>query len=305
MKILVTGGAGFIGSNLAEALSKEHRVIALDNLYLGKSENLNKEIEFVKGSVMDEELLGKTSKDCDFIFHDAALSSSPMFKEDPRNGIEVNVIGFMNVMKAALSNGVRKVIYASSSSLYSGNPLPFSENQKITAKTFYEASFHSREILAQTYYYENNLSSIGLRYFSVYGPKESHKSRYANNISQFLWDMMQGRSPVIYGDGMQSRDFTFINDILSANILATTSNIDFGIFNVGTGIGKSFNDIVSLINSEMGASIESKYIQNPLKNYVQDTLADISLITASLGYSPQWTVEKGIKFLLEYYRENS
>ena len=128
MKILVTGGAGFIGSNLAGALSKEHEVIALDNLYLGKSENLNKDIEFVKGSVMDADLLNKTCKDCDLIFHNAALSSSPMFKEDPRNGMEVNVMGFMNVMKAALSNGVRKVIYASTSSLYNGNPLLYGQS---------------------------------------------------------------------------------------------------------------------------------------------------------------------------------
>lgn len=302
MRILITGGAGFIGSNLTHALSKDHDVIVLDDLHLGNKKNVDGcGAEFVKGSVMDEEHVNKLCKQCDYVFHNAAMSSSPMFKEEPKVGMDVNVIGFMNVMKAALENGVRKVIYASTSSMYNGNPLPFSENQPIIAKTFYEASFRTREIVAQTYYYENNLSSIGLRYFSVYGPKESHKGQYANNITQFLWDMMKGKPPLIYGDGTQRRDFTFVYDAVSANILAIRSNIDFGIFNVGTGIGTSFNDLVALINNMLGTSIEPKYIENPLKNYVHDTIADLSLISKSLGYKPQWTLEKGIRFLVDYY----
>lgn len=301
MRVLVTGGAGFIGSNITEKISEDHDVVVLDDLYLGNKKNVDDYgVEFVKGSVMDAELVNKVCKQCDYVFHNAAMSSSPMFKEQPELGMEVNVLGFMNVMKAALDNGVKKVIYASTSSMYNGNPLPFSENQPITAKTFYEASFRTREIVAQTYYYENNLSSIGLRYFSVYGPKELHKGQYANNISQFLWDMMEGKSPIIYGDGTQRRDFTFVHDVVSANILAMTSNIDFGIFNVGTGIGTSFTDLVALINKILGMSIEPQYIENPLKNYVHDTIADLSLISKSLGYRPQWSLEKGIRFLVDY-----
>ncbi len=301
MRVLVTGGAGFIGSNITEKISEDHDVVVLDDLYLGNKKNVDDYgVEFVKGSVMDAELVNKVCKQCDYVFHNAAMSSSPMFKEQPELGMEVNVLGFMNVMKAALDNGVKKVIYASTSSMYNGNPLPFSENQPITAKTFYEASFRTREIVAQTYYYENNLSSIGLRYFSVYGPKELHKGQNANNISQFLWDMMEGKSPIIYGDGTQRRDFTFVHDVVSANILAMTSNIDFGIFNVGTGIGTSFTDLVALINKILGMSIEPQYIENPLKNYVHDTIADLSLISKSLGYRPQWSLEKGIRFLVDY-----
>ncbi len=306
MKILVTGGAGFIGSNLAEKLAENHEVIVLDDLYLGRKENLDSTgIEFVEGSIMNEGLVGKACKDCDYVFHNAAMSSSPMFKELPEHGMEVNVLGFMNVMKAAKENGVKKVIYASTSSLYSGNPLPYSETQPITAKTFYEASFRTREIVAQTYYFEKDISSIGLRYFSVYGPKELHKGRYANNISQFLWDLMQGKPAVIYGDGTQSRDFTFVSDVVSANLLAMTSKIDFGIFNVGTGIGTSFNDLVALINKLLGTSIEPVHADNPIKNYVHDTIADLSLVSKSLGYKPQWTLEKGIKFLIDYYKKAS
>jgi len=306
MKILVTGGAGFIGSNLAEKLVEDHDVTVLDDLYIGSKKNLDDtDIEFVEGSVMDEALVNNVCKDCDYIFHNAAMSSSPMFKEQPKLGMEVNVLGFMNVMKAARDNGVKKVVYASTSSLYNGNPLPYSEMQPITAKTFYEASFRTREMVAQTYYFENDVSSIGLRYFSVYGPRESHKGKYANNISQFLWDMMKGKPAVIYGDGTQRRDFTFVNDVVSANILAMTSKINFGIFNVGTGIGTSFNDLIALINKLLGTSIEPMYVDNPIKNYVHDTIADLSLVAKSLGYKPQWTLEKGIKFLIDYYKNAS
>ena len=304
MKILLTGGAGFVGSNIVENICEDHDVIVLDDLTFGNKKNVDDYgVEFVKGSIMDVTLLNKLCKQCDYVFHNAAMSSSPMLKEQPKLGMEVNMIGFMNVMKAASDNGVKKIIYASTSSMYNGNPLPFSETQPITAKTFYEASFRTREIVAQTYYYENNLSSVGLRYFSVYGPKELHKGQYANNISQFLWDMMASKSPLIYGDGTQRRDFTFVHDVVSANILAMTSNIDFGIFNVGTGLGTNFNDVVALINKILDTRIEPKYIENPLKNYVRDTIADLSLIAKSLGYKPQWTLENGIKFLVDYYRD--
>jgi len=304
MKVLLTGGAGFVGSNIVENICEDHDVIVLDDLTFGNKKNVDDYgVEFVKGSIMDVTLLNKLCKQCDYVFHNAAMSSSPMLKEQPKLGMEVNMIGFMNVMKAASDNGVKKIIYASTSSMYNGNPLPFSETQPITAKTFYEASFRTREIVAQTYYYENNLSSVGLRYFSVYGPKELHKGQYANNISQFLWDMMASKSPLIYGDGTQRRDFTFVHDVVSANILAMTSNIDFGIFNVGTGLGTNFNDVVALINKILDTRIEPKYIENPLKNYVRDTIADLSLIAKSLGYKPQWTLENGIKFLVDYYRD--
>lgn len=306
MKVLVTGGAGFIGSNLAEKLAEDHEVTVLDDLYIGSKKNLvSTDIEFVEGSVMNEALVNQVCKNCDYIFHNAAMSSSPMFKEQPKLGMEVNVLGFMNVMKAARDNGVKKVVYASTSSLYNGNPLPYSETQPITAKTFYEASFRTREIVAQTYYFENDVGSIGLRYFSVYGPRESHKGRYANNISQFLWDIMKGKPTVIYGDGTQRRDFTFFNDVVSANMLAMTSKIDFGVFNVGTGIGTSFNDLVALINKLLSTSIEPIYVDNPIKNYVHDTIADLSLIAKSLGYKPQWALEKGIKLLIDYYKDHN
>ena len=378
VKVLVTGGAGFIGSNLANSLVNEVEedktsyrtnknptvgpneshfkdesdlrgciVIALDDLSLGTPSNLSKKVRFVNGSVMNYDLVLELTKDCDYIFHQAALSSSPMFVDNPRQGIEVNVMGFMNVMQAAKRNKVKKVIYASSSSLYNGLPTPYRESDNIRPKTFYESSFYCRETIAQTYRLEYGLDSIGLRYFSVYGPNEKHKGRFANNISQFIWDMAEKRkSPVIYGDGSQSRDFTFVEDVVQANILAMRKkpndssksqgqvenkninngvrNIDsmerskrstnrnstiasyevsFGsssfVYNVGTGIQTSFNSIIEIINKQLSTDIKPTYVKNPINNYVQHTMADISLARLELGYEPRWKdVEEGIRQLL-------
>jgi len=303
MKILVTGGAGFIGSHIANTLSREKNtaVVAVDDLSLGMPINLFQSVKFVKGSVMDYELTLELSKGCDYIFHSAAKSSSPMFKNDPREGVDVNVLGFMNLMESAKRNKVKKVIFASSSSMYSGLPIPFKESQTITPKTFYEASFYCREILARSYYLENGLNSIGLRYFSVYGPNEKHKGNFANNISQFLWNMTNGDSPIIYGDGTQTRDFTFVDDVVQANILALQSEErEFGIYNIGTGIETSFSRIVEIINQHLGTDISATYVDNPIKNYVRKTKADISLAKSELEYEPTWkSPEDGIAALIK------
>jgi UDP-glucose 4-epimerase len=360
MKILVTGGAGFIGSNLANALlheiknssqyaaeqqlmsqgenrvndernEKSSEVIALDDLSLGTPSNLSKGVKFVEGSVMNYDLVLELGKGCDYIFHQAALSSSPMFVGDPRKGIDTNVMGFMNIMESAKRNKVRKIIYASSSSVYNGLPTPYRESANVTPKTFYESSFFCREVIAQTYNLEYGVESIGLRYFSVYGPNERHKGRFANNISQFIWDIAENqKSPIIYGDGTQTRDFTFVDDVVHANILAMGKKQDkrsasgsnnnnnvknywrknnsgpgFGIYNIGTGIQTSFNSVVEIINKWLGTDIKPTYAENPINNYVQHTLADISLARLELGYEPKWeNVEDGIKRLISHYRSS-
>jgi UDP-glucose 4-epimerase len=360
MRILVTGGAGFIGSNLANALShetqnspnypeeqqlksqdvnringerndKSNDVIALDDLSLGIPSNLSKDVKLVKGSVMDYDLVLELSKNRDYIFHQAALSSSPMFLDDPRKGIDTNVMGFMNVMESAKRNKVKRVIFASSSSIYNGLPTPYKESVNVAPKTFYESSFYCREVIAQTYNLEYGIESIGLRYFSVYGPNERHKGRFANNISQFIWDMAEKqKSPIIYGDGTQTRDFTFVDDVVRANILAMGKQIDisvgegsdndndnakerrknildsgFGVYNIGTGIQTSFNGVVEIINNLLGTDIRPIYTNNPINNYVQHTLADISLARLELGYEPKWrNVEEGIKQLISQYRSS-
>ncbi len=318
MKVLVTGGAGFIGSNLANALNdKCGEVITLDDLSLGTPANLSKGVKFVNGSVLDYDLVLELTKNCDYILHQAALSSSPMFTDDPRKGTDVNIMGFMNIMESAKRNKVRKVIYASSSSLYNGLSTPYRESANVKPRTFYESSFYCRETIARTYNLECGVDSIGLRYFSIYGPNEKHKGRFANNISQFIWDMAEnGKSPIIYGDGTQTRDFTFVLDVVQANILAmgtksqsfgdcidknndNYSSPRFGIYNVGTGMQTSFNHVVEIINKQLGTDIKPTYVKNPINNYVQHTMADISLAKLEIGYEPRWkNVEDGIKQLL-------
>jgi len=301
MKILVTGGAGFIGSNIANTLSRDKNatVVALDDLSLGRPTNLSRDVKFVEGSIMDFELTLEVVRGCDYILHSAAKSSSPMFKDDPRKGVDINALGFMNVVESAKRNHVKKVIFASSSSVYNGLPIPFMESQIITPKTFYEASFYCREILAKTYYFENGLNLVGLRYFSVYGPHEEHKGKFANNISQFLWSMTNGQSPVIYGDGTQTRDFTFVDDVVQANILALQSEeMEFGIYNIGTGIETSFSTLVEIINRHLGTNIQATYVDNPIKNYVQKTKADITLAKLELGYEPKFSLDDGIPALI-------
>jgi UDP-glucose 4-epimerase len=305
MKILVTGGAGFIGSNIANALgeNKDNEIVALDDLSLGIPSNLSAKVRFVKGSVKDPQLLQELCKGCDFVFHDAAKSSSPMFKENPSHGVDVNAIGFMNVMEAAKKNNVQKVIYASSSSLYNGSPMPFNEHQIISPRSFYEASFYCREVLARSYYLEWGVKSIGLRYFSVYGPNEGHKGKYANNITQFIWDVMAGKRPVVYGDGTQTRDFTHVSDVVRANILAMESGIDHGIYNVGTGVQTSFTSVIRAISEDLGSDVTPVYLANPIKNYVQDTLADTTLARSSLGFEAKTRLKEGIKRATAYWRD--
>ncbi|MGI0013428.1 MAG: NAD-dependent epimerase/dehydratase family protein, partial [Nitrososphaera sp.] len=274
-------------------------IIALDDLSLGTPTNLSRNVEFVQGSVMDYDLVLELTKGCEYVFHQAAKSSSPMFKPDPREGVNVNVGGFMNVMESAKRNAVKKVIFASSSSIYNGLTTPFKESQQVIPRSFYETSFYCREVVARSYFLENDVSSIGLRYFSVYGPNELHKKIFANNISQFLWDISKGKRPVIYGDGSQTRDFTYVEDVIQANILAMRSDKQFGLYNIGTGTETSFNDVLGIINRALGTSIDAIYQTNPIKNYVYRTLADISLARKELGYKPKWDVPEGVKSLIE------
>jgi len=301
MKFLVTGGAGFIGSNLARRLLALGEVKVLDNLMLGREENIPAGAEFTKGSVMDEALVRDIVKGCDFIFHEAAHSSSPMFLENPQVGLQENTVGFMNVMNMALRYGVKRVIFASTSSMYSGNPTPYSENMTVGANTFYEASFRCREIIAQTYYRFHGLSSVALRYFSVYGPNEKHKGRFANNVTQFLCEIRHGLRPEIYGDGTQTRDFIHVDDAVEANLLAMKSRIGFEIFNIGTGVGTNFNTLLSLICDALRKRVEANYIENPIKNYVMHTAADMTKSAEILGFKPVITLKEGIRRQIQHY----
>jgi UDP-glucose 4-epimerase len=301
MKMLVTGGAGFIGSNLAETLVKKgHEVIVLDNFFLGREQNLRtirNKITLVKGDIRNIELVSKTAKDVDIIFNQAAASSRPMFLKDLKDALSVNIDGFVNVLNAAKENNVRRVVYASTSSLYGNNKPPLNEAMKIEPVNFYASSKLMNEHIACEFSTEHGIETVGLRYMSVYGAREEGKGEYANLVSQFLWSMQKNEQPVIYGDGKQTRDFVYVKDVCQANILAATARKKLlgEVFNVGTGKSTSLNDTVSTLNSILRKNIRPMYVKNTVKNYIYAQQADITKIKKILGYAPEYDLKKGVK----------
>ncbi|MFB6190506.1 MAG: NAD-dependent epimerase/dehydratase family protein [Candidatus Nanohaloarchaea archaeon] len=309
-KALVTGGAGFIGSNIVEELvSRGVETVVLDDLYLGSTDNLEdvrEEVNFIDGSVLDREKVEEAVEGCDTVFHQAARSSSPMHQENPREGARVNVEGFVNTAEAAVAAGVEKIVYASTSSMYGSVEPPHKEDMGEIPTNLYTASKMSRERYAQVYSYNDRIETTGLRYFSVYGPHERAKGKYANIVTQFLWKMMDGERPVIWGDGSQTRDLTFVEDIVQANMLASERKeaLDGEYFNVGTGRDISFSQVVEKLNEVLGTDIEAEHVENPRDKYVQTTRADISRAREELGYEPEYSFEEGLEKTVEYYRNS-
>ena len=302
-RVLVTGGAGFIGSNLANHLAEDNDVIVVDDGYLGTSANLNDTIEFHERSVLEENL----PTDVDVVFHLAALSSYAMHEENPQRGVRVNVEGFVNVVEQARQDGCDTVVYASTSSIYGDQTEPTPEDVEVTVNTGYEASKMARERYAEYFSNHYDLSMAGLRYFSVYqgyAGAEEHKGEYANVIAQFADDIANGKSPVLYGDGTQTRDFTHVSDVVRATVLAAEHELN-GIYNVGTGDRYSFNTLVDLLNEELDADVAPDYVENPIpeKVYVHHTCASYSKIHNETGWEPAIELEDGIEMVCRQYRD--
>jgi UDP-glucose 4-epimerase len=309
-KALVTGGAGFIGSNLVEELVDQGvDVVVLDDLYLGSTDNLEEvedEIEFVQGTVEDSETVEEAVEGCDTVFHLAARSSAPMHKENPAEGVRVNVEGFVNTVEAAKQEGVRKVVYASTSSMYGSVDTPHMEDKGEMPTNLYSASKMSREMYASAYSKTLDMHFTGLRFFSVYGPHEKAKGKFANVVSQFLWKIQEGESPKIFGDGTQTRDFTFVEDIVQGIVKAAEvrEKTDGQYYNLGTGRETTFNEVMEELNDIMGTEVEAEHVDNPIDNYVERTQADISRAEQDLGYEPQYSFREGLEKTVEYYREH-
>ena len=298
--VLVTGGAGFIGSNLANHLAEDNDVTVVDDCYLGTPANLSDDVEFVDASVVDDDL----PTDVDVVFHLAALSSYAMHEEDPTTGARVNVEGFVNVVEQARADGCESVVYASTSSIYGSRTEPSPEDMAVSVNTGYEASKLARERYGEYFSNHYDMSMAGMRFFSVYqgyGGAEEHKGEYANVIAQFADDIANGESPVLYGDGTQTRDFTHVSDIVRGLEQAATNDLD-GIYNLGTGAAYDFNTVVEMINDELGTDIEPEYVENPMKNYVHDTMADPSKMKAATGWEPRISFEEGLDQVCAQYR---
>jgi UDP-glucose 4-epimerase len=291
---LVTGGAGFIGSNLVEAIINKYQVAVLDNFHTGSISNLehvSKDINLITGSCNDCLALNLSP---DVIFHLGIPSSSPMYRKNPfLVGEAIN--GAVAIMELARQKGSKKVVFASSSSVYNGVPTPHREDAIIPVKDYYTEARMAIERVAELYFQLYGIDYAGLRFFSVYGPHEKAKGPYANVITQFIWGMKAGEPPVIFGDGSQTRDFIFVKDVVDALLL--TSKKGTGIFNVGTGKAYSFNHVVDIINSRIGTDLRPVYKENPIKNYVMHTLADTSKIE-SMGFSPRYTLEEGLRIIM-------
>jgi len=299
-KILVTGGAGFIGSNLVKILiDRGVEVLVVDNLSTGNMENLKEvqdKVSFFK--INSEDVLDISEiKDLAGIFHLGIPSSSPMYKENHKLvGDSINE--FINILELAKRENC-KLVYASSSSLYNGNFPPLKEEMDIIPTDYYTEARYVMERLAEMYNKIYKTKSIGLRLFSVYGGGEKYKGKYANLVSQFLWSMQKGESPLIYGDGLQTRDLTFVKDVARAFILAMESMIEFDIFNVGTGKSYTLNQLVEILNRILNKNIKPQYLENPIKNYVSHTLADTRKAKEVLGFEAKCSLEDGINKIYE------
>lgn len=301
-RVLVTGGAGFIGSNIANHLAAENDVVVVDDCYLGTTDHLNEAVEFYERSVLDSDI----PTDVDVVFHLAALSSYAMHEDNPQRGARVNVEGFVNIVEQARQDGCNTIVYASTSSIYGDRTEPSPEDMNVTTNTGYEASKMARERYAEYFGNHYDISIAGLRFFSVYqgyGGAEKHKDEYANVIAQFADDIAKGKPPVLYGDGTQTRDFTHVSDVVSGTVQAAEYELD-GIYNIGTGKSYSFNTTVEMINKELGTNVKPEYIENPIPEsvYVHDTCADFSKIHNATGWEPEISFREGIERVCSTYK---
>lgn len=300
-RVLVTGGAGFIGSNLANHLAGDNDVVAVDDCYLGTPENLAGQVTFVDASVLDDDL----PADVDVLFHLAALSSRAMHESDPARGARVNIEGFVNTVEQVRKKGCETVVYASTSSIYGDRTEPSPESMDVEARTGYEASKLARERYAEYYQHFHGLTMAGMRFFSVYqgfSGAEEHKGEYANLIAQFADKLAHGERPDIWGDGTQTRDFTHVDDVVRGLELAADHELD-GVYNIGTGESYSLNELVDRLNDVLGTAVEPTYSENTMTNYVHDTMADPSKMQAATGWEPEIGFDEGLRRVCEPYLE--
>ncbi len=298
-KVLVTGGAGFIGSHLVDGLLERGAdVRVLDNLSNGRRENLSHvkdRITFLEGDIRDFEICRKACDGVSYVFHQAALGSVPRSMEDPATFFAVNVSGTANVFAAARDANARRVVYASSSSVYGDNEdLPKREGNEGRPLSPYALSKRMNEELAETFGRCFGMELVGLRYFNVYGPRQDPAGPYAAVIPRFFAACQAGRPPRIYGDGEQSRDFTFVKDVVEANLLAATARFDAqGAFNIGAGSRTTVNDLARAICHVMGTGLELDHA-DPRPGDVLHSVADTTRARQSFGFKATTSLDDGI-----------
>lgn len=297
MRVLITGGAGFIGSNLAYEIAANNAVIIIDDLSTGSIKNLielvdRKNVTLITGSILDRRLLDRIFNGVDFVFHLAAIPSVPRSIQDPLTANEVNITGTLNVLIAARNNKVKKVIFASSSSVYDDTPMPKKENLVPNSQSPYALTKLVGEQYCHIFHQVYRLPTICLRYFNVYGPRQNPNSEYTAVVPSFISNVLKNESPIIYGDGYQTRDLTFVQDAVQANIIAAESQIT-GVINVGTGYRTTINELAKNITKIIGKDLQPIY-KKPRVGDIRDSLADITL-ARSIGYVCRYGLEDGLK----------
>jgi nucleoside-diphosphate-sugar epimerase len=310
-KMAVTGGAGFIGSNLAEYLLKQDfEVVVIDNLSTGRKQNLSgwseeagDRFSFLCTDINETDRLRRAFAGVSYVFHLAAIPSVSRSIDDPAATQSANINGTLSVLLAARDAGVKRVIAASSSSVYGDDPnLPKKEDRLGRALSPYALSKFVSEGYCRLFYQLYGLETVLLRYFNVFGPRQDPNSHYAAVIPRFSTRLLAGQPPIVFGDGEQTRDFTFVTNVVEANWKAATSpNAAGEAFNIGCGAQTSLNQLIAKLNKILGSKVKPSY-ELPRKGDVRHSVADIGKANKMLGYSPSVTLELGLQRILDWYR---
>lgn len=311
IKALVTGGAGFIGGHIAQALvERGAKVIVLDDLSTGDPVNLawaggSDSVEFVKGCVSDAALVKKLVQGCDWVFHEGAIASVPQSVAQPLESNQVNLEASLGLLVAARDAKVKRFMFASSAAIYGDTEAPLKhESDPVLPLTPYGLQKYGSERYGQMFHQLYGLETVALRYFNVFGPRQSFNSPYSGVIARFCTLMLRGETPTIFGDGLQSRDFAYIDNVVAANILAAerpAENVAGRVFNIAGGISVTLLDLIAELNALTGQSIVPKH-EPGRSGDIRHSAADLTASRADLAYEPQVTWQEGLKHTLDFYR---
>ena len=306
---VVTGGGGFIGSHIVENLVRQRNTVkVIDNFSTGKRENVDpfkNDFEIIEADLAETKNLAQLLKGADYVIHQAAIPSVPKSIIDPLKSHNANVNGTLNLLLACRDAGVKRFVYASSSSLYGDSPtLPKNESMMPNPLSPYGAQKLFAEMYCQVFTKAYGLETVSLRYFNVFGPRQDSTSQYSGVLALFIPAVLQGRRPTIYGDGLQSRDFTYVQNVVEANLLACkVPGVGGQVFNVACGDRITVNSMLHQINKIVGVDISPVYAE-PRSGDIKHSQADITRAREHLGYEPKVSFEEGLRATVEWYRKN-